>query len=342
MTRYNAGSGLDSGISPVVTMPNNAVTATAHSNIALVKYWGKSPGEGNLPAVGSLSIGLDALSTTTRLRAIEADHDVVRFDGEEAQSSHVDRIVRFLDRIRTRFSVETCFEVDTANNFPTGAGLASSASGFAALTLAADALLELELTPVQLSQLARTGSGSAARSIYGGFVEIQPGEDPAAYQIADAPHWPLDVVVAITSEAEKPVGSTEAMQRTASTSPYYQAWCDSHDEDMKAAKAAVEQRDFERLADVAEASCLKMHATMMTSSPPVLFWLGDTMNIMHEVQRLRRDGCPAFFTIDAGPQVKVITTPSSRPIVEEALSAMPGVIRTMSSHVGGTPSVRFD
>lgn len=316
----------------------NKVTAVAHSNIALVKYWGKAPGPGNLPAVGSISIGLDALCTTTTVSLADGPCDSILFDGDEA-GTKTTRIADFLSLVRQLSGKDVRFRVETGNNFPTGAGLASSASGFAALALAVDRGLGLGLSGDALCRLARQGSGSAARSIYGGFVEMAAGEDATAWPLADASSWPLDVVVAITSEAEKATGSTEAMERSRDTSPFYASWVANHAADMDAARDAIGRRDFERLADVSESSCLKMHATIMASRPPVVYWSGATVDAMRRVRALRREGVAAFFTIDAGPQVKAVCEPGHGAAVAAALQEIPGVARTIVSGIGGTPTV---
>lgn len=315
------------------------VTAVAHPNIALIKYWGKTTGPGNLPATGSISIGLEALWTTTSMSFSDGLADSVRFDDVETEDEKAARIIGFLSVIRQIYGEETRLRVDTRNNFPTGAGLASSASGFAALSLAADRLLGLGLSREALAGLARQGSGSAARSIYGGFVEMTAGEDSTARPLAASETWPLEVVIAITSEAEKETGSTAAMQLTRETSPYFASWVTTHAADMKAARDAIAGRDFEQLADVCESNCLKMHATIMTSRPPLVYWNGVTLDVLHTVRQLRKAGVPAFFTIDAGPQVKVVCETDYTGTVEAALRGIPGVQRSVTSRIGGEPGV---
>ncbi|MGI9322565.1 MAG: diphosphomevalonate decarboxylase [Pseudomonadales bacterium] len=320
-------------------MKEERVTAVAHANIALVKYWGKRPGEGNLPAVGSLSIGLEALAATTRL-AFADGADSVLFNGEAAAPDKTGRILGYLDLWRRRFGADAHFAVDTRNNFPTGAGLASSAAGFAALALALDRLLGVGLGEQALSQMARQGSGSAARSIFGGFVELQLlGEDPAAKRLMSAEDWPLEVLVAITDASEKPLGSTEAMRRTAATSPYYDAWVASHPDDLARARGAVLGRDFSLLAEVAEHNCLKMHAALMSSNPPIVYWSDATLAVMHRVRQVRADGLAAFFTVDAGPQVKVVCDATALTQVREQLVAIPGVREVIHSAIGGEPEI---
>jgi len=319
-------------------MTSRRFLVKASANVALVKYWGKAEGEDNQPATGSLSIGLDDLQTRTTVAAIDDPRDRVRIDGQPGGAA-VDRVHRFLDLARERLATKQCFEVDSENNFPSAAGLASSASGFAALALGIDRVLGAGLTHTELSRLARQGSGSAARSVYGGFVEMVMGTDVCARQLAEAAWWPLGVVIAITSENEKAVGSSEAMRRTAATSPYYSAWLSSHENDMNDAREAVATRDFARLAEVSERSCLKMHAVIMSSVPPIIYWNAATVAVIQRVRELRATGVAAFFSMDAGAQVKVVCMPDQTDRVQRELEAIEGVCRTIVTRVGGAPCV---
>lgn len=330
--------------SPTVQPPLQA-ESTARANIALIKYWGKrsrSVDGGaalNLPAVGSLSITLDALATRTRVRfgAVE-NRDVLRLNGREDAAASV-RLTRYLDIFRRQAGRNEFALVESENNFPTGSGLASSASGFAALAAAAAAAIGIEPSATELSALARQGSGSAARSIFGGFVEWhrgneEDGSDSYAEPLAPAEHWPLRVVIAVTDEGAKAVGSTDGMTRTEFTSPYFDAWVDGQEHDLANARAAILARDFEKLADVSEYSCLKMHASALASRPGVIYWNGATIEALNAVRGLRAKGIPAFFTIDAGPQLKAVCLAESEAAVRETLLAVPGVKRVITSGLG--------
>ncbi len=322
-----------------------AAVAQAQPNIALVKYWGKRQQTLNLPVVGSLSITLDSIWTRTRAAfdpALKTDRFLL--NGEPVGSGAADagpllRVSACLDLLRARAGVATRAWIDSRNNFPTGAGLASSASGFAALVTAAAAALGLELDDTEKSALARQGSGSAARSIFGGFVEWSRGEredgaDSVARPLLDAAAWPLQVVIAITSTRQKSVGSTEGMNRTAQTSPYQQAWIDTQDADLAEARSAVAARNFARLADVSEFSCLKMHALAMAARPGLLYWNGATVEGMQRVRALRAAGVPVFFTIDAGPQLKAVCLPEAAAAVNEALRDVAGVLNVTQTGLG--------
>jgi diphosphomevalonate decarboxylase len=302
----------------------------ARSNIALVKYWGKAGPALNTPAVGSISITLDELWTDTGIEfdaALESDR--LALNGVE-RADQLARVSRCLDLVRRLAGTVSRARVTSENNFPTGAGLASSASGFAALVGAATAALGLDCSLRDLSMLARRGSGSAARSVFGGFVEMHKGEsadgsDSFAEPLAAASDWPLMVLVAVTTSAEKAVGSGPGMGLSAVTSPYYPAWVESHPADLDAARDAIASRDFAALADVSESSCLKMHAAAMSARPPLVYWNGATVDCLNRVRELRASGLPAFFTIDAGPQVKVICLPGAEDAIRPALEEIPGV-----------------
>jgi len=316
-------------------------TAIAGTNIALVKYWGKRNGPLNLPAAGSLSLTLRELDTRTTVRFDDQldSGDQVRLNGQDADEGTRRRVVGFLDIVRQQAGITTHAEVVSENTVPTAAGLASSASGFAALALAASRAAGLTLEPEALSVLARRGSGSAARSIFGGLVEMQAGTrddggDAHARPLLEGDAWPLRLVVAVTAEGPKAIGSTEAMRRTAQTSPYYQAWIDSVAADLRDARAAIAERDLGRLGRVAERSAMRMHASALAADPPILYWSAATIAAMDTVRQLRSRGIDAFVTIDAGPHVKVLCEQGSAADVEAALAKTPGVLRTLIASPG--------
>ena len=314
----------------------------ARSNIALIKYWGKRDAALNLPAVGSISITLEGLWTETRVEFdATLEHDVLTLDGEQREEQ-TRRVTACLDILRERAGTRDRARIDSHNNFPTAAGLASSASGFAALVVAADRALGLGLDARELSIAARRGSGSAARSLYGGFVEMQrgtaaDGRDSYAQPLLEADEWPLDVVVAITATARKPVGSGSGMTRSAMTSPYYRAWVDTHPADLAAARAAIHGRDFAALAEVSEHSCLKMHAAALAAKPALLYWGPATVACMLAIRELRDAGVPVFFTIDAGPQVKAVCEAGHSRRVQDALQATGAVVDVLSTGLGPGP-----
>jgi diphosphomevalonate decarboxylase len=324
-----------------------STTARAPSNIALIKYWGKRAGVDpglNLPAVGSISVSLKALHTTTTVTPdpdLKQD-EVVLYEGKKKQeidANFRERICKHLGRLRSKAPLQCYCRIKSRNNFPTGAGLASSASGFAALTLAASRALGLSLRPHELSALARMGSGSAARSVFGGFVEMQAGRlddgsDAVARSLASAESWPLKVLVAITQTQPKEVGSTEGMQLTARTSPYYTSWIESQPKDLVDMQSAIRRCDFEALTHLSEHSALKMHALMFSSKPGLIYWRGSTLEVIHEIRSLRSQGTSVCFTSDAGPQVKALCEKEDAAKVMARLKEIPGVLRVIESDLG--------
>ncbi len=321
-------------------MSQHCATATAHPNVALIKYWGKRAGNGNLPAVDSLSITLAALKTSSRV-CFDSDlaRDELTINGAKATGGQ-DRLEACLDALRQLAGTDLRARIDSHNDFPTAAGLASSASGYAALVVAAAAALGLDPRDARLASIARIGSGSAPRSLFGGFSLLRNrGQETRCEPLLSASEWPLQVVVAITTEAAKQVSSREGMRNSQLTSPYYQAWLDSHAMDLTQARDAVLARDFSKLAEVSEHSCLKMHAVMMTTRPPLMYWSPTTLACIELIQSLRREGLAVFFTVDAGPQLKAVCLPESVETVREQLAAVPGVLRLIVGGLGAEPSL---
>jgi diphosphomevalonate decarboxylase len=313
--------------------------ARASSNVALAKYWGKRDDLLNLPYTGSISITLAGLTTTAAVsfgRGSGTDRVIVN---GAAAGREAHRVRSFLDLVRRRASRSDRAEVEVSTNFPVAAGLASSASTFAALALAASRAAGLEMTETELSVLARLGSGSAARSIPGGYVEWLSGEesdgsDSYAVQLAPPHYWDIGIVVAITSEEPKHVGSREGMTLAVKQSPFFPAWLASHEADLDAIREGLLRRDLGIVGCAAEHNCLKMHAVSMAASPPLVYWNPTTLAAMQRVLSLRQEGTQAYFTIDAGPQVKIITPVSSRDVVARAIAAVPGVRRVLLSEPG--------
>ncbi len=334
-----------------VRRPVSSCTAVAGTNIALVKYWGKRDVLLNLPVTGSLSLTLAELGTRTTVAFDSGEPgktdanenrtaDVVTLDGAPADARTAMRVSAVLDLVRARAGMNRSrARVATVNSVPTAAGLASSASGFAALALAASRAAGLDLEPGELSALARRGSGSAARSIVGGFAEMRKGQRPdgadaVAVPLAAPAGFDVRLVVAITAEGTKAVSSTDGMERTTRTSPFWPAWVDAHDRDMREARAAVEAGDLARLGGAAEQSCLGLHATALTAEPAIIYWNAATVAVLHAVRALRAGGIGAYFTIDAGPHVKVLCAAADAGVVDGALRAVPGVIRTLVASPG--------
>lgn len=310
--------------------------AIAHPNIALIKYWGKRDKGTNLPAVGSLSITLDGMASRTTVEFDSSQRgDNLLLNGREDAATAA-KVTACLDILRRRAGVRHGARVESVNDFPTGAGLASSASGFAALVTAAAGALGLPLAVNELTDIARLGSGSAPRSLFGGFALMrnEPGGSVTCTALLSETEWPLDVVIAVTESGPKNVSSRDGMERSRLTSPFYPQWVATHEADLSAGVDFVRRRDFDSLAEVAEHSCLKMHAVMMTTRPPLIYWTPATLACIQLVARLRGAGVPVFSTVDAGPQVKAICLPEARDRVRAALAEVPGVSRLIDCRLG--------
>lgn len=323
-------------------------TAVANSNIALVKYWGKRDKKLILPQNGNISVTLDGLFTTTTVEFDSRyEKDIFVLDGKERTEEEAKRVFSQLDLIRERAGTKERTKVVSENNFPTAAGLASSASGAAALVVAAVGALGLKLDETELSILARRGSGSACRSVSGGFVEWLKGEKPDGSdsygkRIAGPEHWPeFRIITTVVSRSEKPVKSRAGMVQTVDTCPYYKCWLESVEQDLKAVRDGIMKKDIKAVGAIAEHNALKMHALMWTTKPSIIYWTPETMRIIQNVLAWRRDGMGCYFTIDAGPQVKVICLEKDVKELEARLRGIPGVVE-VNSHAPGGPAKLID
>jgi len=320
-------------------------TAKAHTNIALIKYWGKRDESLILPMNSSLSVTLDTFYTVTTVEFNEKlTEDVFFLNGEKADHTDTERVSNYLSAIR-KFAKKHLFAVvRSENHVPTAAGFASSASGYAALAAAATKAIGLNLPPQELSQFARLGSGSACRSIYGGFVEWQKGvkedgSDSFAVPILHEDDFPIAVLSVMVATNRKKVLSRAGMKRTVETSPFYQGWLDTVEHDLSELKHALELRDFTLLGEIAERNALKMHATTLGANPPFYYWQSATMEVMEAVQNIRSQGIEAYFTMDAGPNVKVLCLPEDEQKVYDQLKQIPSVKKIFTCHPG--PGVTF-
>lgn len=317
---------------------NMHATALAHPNIAFIKYWGLADETRRIPANGSLSMNIDCLTTRTRVEfdpTLAADE--LHLNGQQVFGNGLARVQTFMERIRRLAAKKLYAHITSENNFPIGAGLASSASGFAALAMAGTAAIGLTLSERELSALARFGSGSACRSIPGGFVEwtVDPATgETDAQSIAPADHWDLVDCIAILSHAHKPVGSEEGM-RSAPSSPLQAARVADAERRLKLCRQAILWRDFAALAEITELDCNLMHAVMMTSTPPLYYWEPGSLAIIQAVKAWQAEGLPVTFTLDAGPNVHLITTRSSMDEVTGRLRRFPEVIDVLSGGPAG-------
>lgn len=313
-------------------------TAEARPNIAFIKYWGDFDPCLRIPANSSLSMNLAGLETRTRVTfepSLQADQLTV--NGQALTGAGLERVSELLDRVREMACVRTFARVESENNFPMGAGIASSASAFAALALAGSAAAGLSLNERELSRLARSGSGSACRSVPGGFVEWQAGqtdEESYAFSIAPADHWDLVDCIVVVNQAHKPVGSTEG-HALALTSPLQAARVADAPRRLEICRKAVCERDFEVFADIVELDSNLMHAVMITSTPALLYWQPATVAVMRAVQDWRKAGLAVCYTIDAGPNVHVLCPGEQAGEVERRLRAIEEVQEVLIAHPGG-------
>ena len=298
----------------------------APANIALVKYWGKRDEALNLPVTGSLSISLGPLGSHVELARGTGGADAVWLNGKPlpADSSFARRASAFLDLFRPR--PDFVFELKARNTVPTAAGFASSASGFAALAKGLNSLFGWGLGPRELSILARLGSGSAARSLEEGFVEWHAGtaaDGMDSYAERFDAEWPeLRVGALVLCAREKPVGSREGMKRSVETCEFYREWPGRVAQDLAALKAAIAQKDFAALGGVAEENALAMHALMAATRPPIVYLLPETVAAMHQIWAAREAGLPLWFTMDAGPNVKLLFESQNEARVREVFPAV--------------------
>ncbi len=314
-------------------MSSSTATARSHPNIALIKYWGKRDTKLNLPAVPSLSLTLSQFHTTTSV-TWGSNKDLFCLNNIEQSNTQSEKVFQFLDLLTPNRPPCT---VVSENNFPTAAGLASSASAFSALAMAASVAADLQLSTTALSVLARQGSGSASRSLWEGWVEWKMGKkldgtDSHGIPIAPRDHWDVRMVMAVISSQQKPISSRAAMLQTQSTSPMYDAWCNTAQTDVDIAKKAIMEKNLERLGRQMEHSTLKMFSTMFTTQPSVRYWKPQTLAVVEAVEQLRNAGIPCWYTMDAGPNVKILChakdakqiASAIRPIVENHYILEPG------------------
>lgn len=335
-----------------MSAPPGKATARAPANIALIKYWGAEEVDEGLPLNRSLSMTLTRCVSlcTVEAHPEEGEDEVFRVDDrgglDPADPPFAGPVLRHLERLRRWADRRVRFRAATRTGFPMGAGLASSASGFAALTLAAVRALDRDPDPEELSILARrSGSGSAARSCFGGYVEWPAGDgddelDPGApaRPVLPRDHWDLRDVIALVDRSPKKVSSREGHRR-AETSPHFATRLARLPERLHAVRRALEERDFGALAPLVEAESVELHMIAMTSRPPIFYWSGGSVEVMEAVRTLREEGVRACFTMDAGPNVHVLCPAEDEGAVAERLSALDAVGGLIRDRVGPGPSL---
>lgn len=317
-------------------------TARAHPNIAFIKYWGNSDDDLRLPLNPSISMNLDGLFTeTTVIWDDNLEQDTLKLNGTDTTGQALERVANHMTRIRKRLNIETFAHIESANNFPTGTGIASSAAAFAALTVAAVAAANADVSEKELSTIARVGSGSASRSVPSGFVEWYFGkthEDSYAKSVVPPEYWDLVDVIAIVSEQHKKTGS-EAGHPTAKTSDLQIGRIANAYERYEHVRMAIINKDFPTFAEVVEEDSNLMHAVMMTSKPPLFYWKPTTLTIMELVREWREEGLSVCYTLDAGPNVHCICERKDAETVRQRLSELSGILDIKVAGVGGATHI---
>lgn len=297
-------------------------TARAHSNIAFIKYWGKQNEELRIPLNGSISVNLSNQHTTTTVEfSSSLERDTFSLNGKDED---IKRISIFLDRVRKLSHIDIKARIVSENNFPTAGGLASSASGFAALSLAASTAAGLKLSEKELTILARLGSGSACRSVPHGFVEWKKGNsNETSYAVSLYPetYWDIHMIALIVSAKKKEIPSTLGQQK-AVQNPFLQTRIERMNSKIQHIKSSLFKKNIHTFGEIMESETIEMHAIAMTSTPPILYWNSSTVAIMEKVWSLRRKGTPVYFTIDAGPHVYLLVEKKNSLTVEHEFKQM--------------------
>lgn len=315
--------------------------AFAPINIALVKYWGKRDDELNLPLASSLAVTLAELGSLTVVAPEESlDANIMAVNNKPIAGPGLVRVGRVMRAIRARANTDVRAGIRSVNTVPTAQGLASSSSAFASLAKAASVAYGVEISDEDLSAIARLGSGSASRSIHGGFVAWNrgvndDGSDSIGQLVAPPEHWPLRALVCHVDVGKKKISSTEGMRLSRESCSYFDAWIERCRRDFEHCKVAIADRDFKLLADIVETNCLAMHSAMMATEPPLIYWQPATLAIIHAVRRLRSEGAECLFTIDAGPSVVVLTSARDVRAVAEHLGRIDGINTITQTRISG-------
>ena len=312
--------------------------AIAHPNFALVKYWGKKDSNQNRPAMSSISVTVDSMISKTKIfKNSQSNRHQLFINGEE--ESDFSKILPPLEYLSEFSKADEYLVIESQNNFPTSSGLASSASGIASFVTAYEAHYDLCLDINHKVEASMLGSGSAPRSLIGGFVLMDHRNNYRCSQILKEPEWPLDVLICIVSKEPKKISSREGMEISKKTSPIYQDWLDINEKHINLALNAIKGKDMVRLQNVTEENCKLMHKVMKTSKPSISYMTDVTHGCLAEIEKLRSSGHSLFFTIDAGPQVKIICDPKSTEIIRESIIDKTGVIDVIDAGLGGPPRI---
>ena len=309
------------------------ITAIAHPNFALIKYWGKADSIQNIPAMSSISLTVDTLASTTQIsQQPEVQKNTWELNGE--RQSDLGQILPTLDYLSEVGEVQEPCLIQSQNNFPTAAGLASSASGVASIVVAYNRFFDLGLTNKQMTKAAMLGSGSAPRSLLSGLVLLDAENQFDCQTLAEPNQWPLSVVVCITDDKRKTVSSREGMEISRKTSPLYESWLKVNASHIERAKKAINERDLRALGQVAEENCKQMHEVMRTSSPSINYMTNKTIDCINAIEGIRSSGFDLFHTVDAGPQVKIICKTEDSGLIQKRISSLPSVRQTLIANIG--------
>ena len=312
--------------------------AIAHPNFALVKYWGKKDSKQNRPAMSSISVTVDSMISKTRIyKNIQSNHHQLFINGVE--ESDFSKILPPLEYLSEFSRTDEYLVIESQNNFPTSSGLASSASGIASLVTAYEAHYDLCLDINHKAEASMLGSGSAPRSLFGGFVLMDHKDNYRCSQILKEPEWPLDVLICIASKDPKEISSREGMEISKKTSPIYHDWLDVNEKHINLALNAIKDKDMSVLENVTEENCKLMHKVMKTSKPSISYMTDVTHSCLSEIENLRSLGHSLFYTIDAGPQVKIICDPKSTEIIRDTIIDKTTVLDVIHAGLGGPPRI---
>jgi len=310
------------------------VTVRAYPSLAMIKYWGKKDEPGNIPATSSLAVTLDSLWTESHIE--RGEKDLVILNGTEQDP---ERFRSFFEQARGILNSHIRFKCQSDNHFPTAAGLASSSSGFAALALGINALTGGSMSPRGVSSLARVGSASAARAVFGGFT-VLPAGAVSAVPLHEHSFWPdLRVIVVSVSKSRKTVPSRPAMEHSKQTSPFYDTWVKDSEDLYRRALNALEQKDLNGLGPLIRMSYLRMFSTMFSSAPPLIYWLPASLGIIHLCSQLREEGIGAWETMDAGPQVKIFCLKEDGDAISRRVAEEFPECTVFSDQVGSGPVI---
>ena len=309
------------------------VTAIAHPNFALIKYWGKANSGQNIPAMSSISLTIDTLISTTKIsKKPEIQETIWILNGEHQPD--LGQILPTLDYLSEVGEVgEPCL-IKSDNNFPTAAGLASSASGVASIVVAYNRFFDLGLTNKQMTKAAMLGSGSAPRSLLPGIVLLDMENQFDCQTLVEPNQWPLSVIVCITDDQRKTISSRKGMEISRKTSPLYESWLKVNASHIERAKKAINERNLRALGQVSEENCKQMHEVMMASNPSINYMTNKTIDCINAIESIRSSGFDLFHTVDAGPQVKIICKTKDSSLIQKRISSLPGVKQTLAANIG--------